>query len=121
MRLTDPAGATVHTAQLGPYCKTHGEEGKWSKEDEGSNSLETGKQPETAKRHPKECTHMASIAQLAEHALRKHTVVGSIPTGGLLAKTPVSLKRYPKYLTQSVHLAGGETESAGKDQGNERN
>ena len=26
----------------------------------------------------------ASIAQLAEHALRKRTVVGSIPTGGLL-------------------------------------
>jgi hypothetical protein len=25
---------------------------------------------------------MASIAQLAEHALRKRTVVGSIPTGG---------------------------------------
>ena len=24
----------------------------------------------------------ASIAQLAEHALRKRTVVGSIPTGG---------------------------------------
>ena len=28
-----------------------------------------------------ECA-MASIAQLAEHALRKRTVVGSIPTGG---------------------------------------
>ena len=27
---------------------------------------------------------MASIAQLAEHALRKRTVVGSIPTGGFL-------------------------------------
>jgi hypothetical protein len=27
----------------------------------------------------------ASIAQLAEHALRKRTVVGSIPTGGFLA------------------------------------
>ncbi len=27
-------------------------------------------------------TGMASIAQLAEHALRKRTVVGSIPTGG---------------------------------------
>ena len=26
----------------------------------------------------------ASIAQLAEHALRKRTVVGSIPTGGSL-------------------------------------
>ena len=25
---------------------------------------------------------MASIAQLVEHALRKRTVVGSIPTGG---------------------------------------
>ena len=32
----------------------------------------------------KECT-FASIAQLAEHALRKRTVVGSIPTGGLFA------------------------------------
>ena len=29
-------------------------------------------------------TSPASIAQLAEHALRKRTVVGSIPTGGLL-------------------------------------
>ena len=28
----------------------------------------------------------ASLAQLAEHALRKRMVVGSIPTGGLLAK-----------------------------------
>ena len=27
---------------------------------------------------------MASIAQLAEHALRKRTVVGLIPTGGFL-------------------------------------
>ena len=27
-------------------------------------------------------TSPASIAQLAEHALRKRTVVGSIPTGG---------------------------------------
>ena len=27
---------------------------------------------------------MASIAQLAEHALRKRTVVGSIPTGGFI-------------------------------------
>ena len=27
----------------------------------------------------------ASIAQLAEHALRKRTVVGSIPTGGFFA------------------------------------
>ena len=27
----------------------------------------------------------ASLAQLAEHALRKRTVVGSIPTRGLLA------------------------------------
>ena len=26
----------------------------------------------------------ASLAQLAEHALRKRTVVGSIPTGGFL-------------------------------------
>ena len=84
-RLTDPVGATVHTAQLGPYCKTHGEEGKWRKEDEGRNSFETGKKPETAKRHFKECIYMASIAQLAEHALRKRTVVGSIPTGGFLA------------------------------------
>ena len=29
----------------------------------------------------------ASIAQLAEHALRKRTVVGSIPTGGFFEKT----------------------------------
>ena len=29
----------------------------------------------------------ASIAQLVEHALRKRTVVGSIPTGGLLQTT----------------------------------
>ena len=28
---------------------------------------------------------MASIAQLVEHALRKRTVVGSIPTGGFLS------------------------------------
>lgn len=31
-----------------------------------------------------EITATASIAQLVEHALRKRTVVGSIPTGGLL-------------------------------------
>ena len=49
---------------------------------EGRNSLETGKKPETANRHPDECTYMASIAQLAEHALRERTVVGTIPTGG---------------------------------------
>ena len=30
----------------------------------------------------------ASIAQLAEHALRKRMVVGSIPTGGSFAKPP---------------------------------
>ena len=30
------------------------------------------------------CYAIASIAQLAEHALRKRTVVGSIPTGGLV-------------------------------------
>ena len=29
----------------------------------------------------------ASIAQLAEHALRKRTVVGSIPTGGFFAES----------------------------------
>ena len=33
-----------------------------------------------------EFENRASLAQLAEHALRKHMVVGSIPTGGLLAK-----------------------------------
>ena len=65
------------------------------------NSFEAGKQLKTARRHPYICTHMASIAQLAEHVLRKRTVVGSIPTGGLLAKTAVSLQMYPKYLTQS--------------------
>ena len=31
-----------------------------------------------------EITATASIAQLVEHALRKRTVVGSIPTGGFL-------------------------------------
>ena len=33
-----------------------------------------------------EFENKASLAQLAEHALRKRMVVGSIPTGGLLAK-----------------------------------
>ena len=33
---------------------------------------------------------MASIAQLAEHALRKRTVVGSIPTGGSFNPVRVS-------------------------------
>ena len=32
--------------------------------------------------HNKKMSSDASIAQLAEHALRKRTVVGSIPTGG---------------------------------------
>jgi hypothetical protein len=31
---------------------------------------------------------MASIAQLVEHALRKRTVVGSIPTGGFSLLPP---------------------------------
>ena len=39
---------------------------------------------------------LASIAQLAEHALRKRTVVGSIPTGGFLfgssARQKVSMR-----------------------------
>ena len=34
---------------------------------------------------------MASLAQLAEHALRKRTVVGSIPTGGLFHQRPPAL------------------------------
>ena len=47
VRLTDPAGATVHTAQLEPYFKTHGGEGKQSKETTGGTS------PETALKHEK--------------------------------------------------------------------
>ena len=36
----------------------------------------------------------ASLAQLAEHALRKRTVVGSIPTGGfLLHRTDIDCGR----------------------------
>ena len=34
----------------------------------------------------------ASLAQLAEHALRKRTVVGSIPTGGFLH--PVHINKH---------------------------
>ena len=36
--------------------------------------------------HEHHVNNTASIAQLAEHALRKRTVVGSIPTGGSLIK-----------------------------------
>ena len=32
---------------------------------------------------------LASLAQLAEHALRKRTVVGSIPTGGSCLRSSV--------------------------------
>ena len=35
---------------------------------------------------PVEDEAQASLAQLAEHALRKRTVVGSIPTGGFLPR-----------------------------------
>ena len=37
----------------------------------------------------------ASLAQLAEHALRKRTVVGSIPTGGSLIMTAHSMLNAP--------------------------
>ena len=42
----------------------------------------------------------ASIAQLAEHALRKRAVVGSIPTGGLLISCGAGL---------SDHMRGPRT------------
>ena len=37
-----------------------------------------------------EASNNASLAQLAEHALRKRMVVGSIPTGGSFAKPPIA-------------------------------
>ena len=42
----------------------------------------------------------ASLAQLVEHALRKRMVVGSIPTGGLLALTERDAK-----MRQGTHTA----------------
>ena len=48
---------------------------------------------------------MASLAQLAEHALRKRTVVGSIPTGGLFHQlSPETPTRNSHQLQQRMYL-----------------
>ena len=47
----------------------------------------------------------ASLAQLAEHALRKRMVVGSIPTGGFLAARDwFGITHYPR---ATVRRTGG--------------
>ena len=50
----------------------------------------------------------ASVAQLAEHALRKRMVVGSIPTGGFAACPPPPHKaeERPAYVSASLLFAG---------------
>ena len=48
---------------------------------------------------------IASIAQLAEHALRKRMVVGSIPTGGLLHPVMSYAERKPFRLHEEVFVA----------------
>ena len=49
----------------------------------------------------------ASLAQLAEHALRKRMVVGSIPTGGCLAQRHHELRivKTPEGLSQAWSFA----------------
>ena len=48
----------------------------------------------------------ASLAQLAEHALRKRTVVGSIPTGGFLHMANNKKLTGAHRLHQLVQLVG---------------
>ncbi len=46
----------------------------------------------------------ASIAQLADHALRKRMVAGSIPTGGsFIGKTKANKKQCSKQLQHQQH------------------
>ena len=60
----------------------------------------------------KKKTQSASLAQLAEHMLRKHRVVGSIPTGGYVYSSctvyidvglPHALATHPKLLHIKVY------------------